>query len=194
MPAGGLRFAAACKGWRAPLLALLLLASGGPGADEKAGHADEVKAAFVLNIARFVEWPAGLMEGSGRGLQLCLYRNNPLGSAIRTIRGKRVAGRELSIKTVYSAPGEQACNILFVPRGELERFSGESEDGAGLPLLTITDLTEDGGESLRYPAVLVFLVREGKRMGFEINLDAVERSGLRFSSELLKLGRIVGTP
>jgi hypothetical protein len=176
-----------------PALAALLLAPA-LGADSSFDRTAEVKAAFILNIVRFVEWPADQFRNGDQRLRLCLYRSNPFGTAIDTIRDKRVAGRMLSVETVRTAAEEHACNILFVPPAELERFIRESNDSTGRPLLTIADLTAGQGGWPERGNILIALVRDGKRMGFEINLSAVQHSGLQISSELLKLGTIVEKP
>ena len=176
-----------------PALATLLLAPA-LWADSSFDRTDEVKVAFILNIARFVEWPAGQFRNGDQRLRLCIYRSNPFGSAIDTIRDKRVGGRMLRVETVRTAAEEHACNILFVPPDELGRFTRENEDSTDRPLLTITDLTTGQRAWSERRNILVALVREGKRMGVEINLSAVQHSGLQISSELLKLGRIVEKP
>jgi hypothetical protein len=114
-----------------------------------------------------------------------------LGAAIETIRGKRIHSRVLKIATVRSLGESSACNILFVPPAELSRYSRDPGLSTPRPLLTIADLTEDGAGSQERRNVLVALVREQRRIGFEIDLQAVRRRGLRMSSELLKLARIV---
>jgi len=155
-----------------------------------AQHTDEVKAAFILNIARFVEWPDEQLGGKKQSMQLCLYRRNSLGAAVGTIRGKQVAGRKLVIRTIDSAVEGRGCHILFIPPGELHRFGRERSGFAGRPLLTVTDLTTGWRGRSAHPDILIALVRDGAHMDFEINLGAVRRSGLQVSSELLKLGRV----
>jgi len=159
-----------------------------PGADELR----RVKAAFVLNIARFVAWPADAFAGNADALHLCLYRSNPLGSAIETIRGKKVGKRSLSVSTIRDIGRGRECQILFVPPAELGRFAG-GPPSATQPILTLTDATSDDAAARRRDnAVMVTLVRNGTRIGFEIDLPRVRRAGLRMSAELLKLARIVG--
>lgn len=173
------------------LLLLFVLGAGfvpGGVADPGSGEVRRVKAAFVLNIARFVTWPGDAFGGSGDPVRLCFYKDNPLGSAVETIRGKRVGKRSLAISTVDDPRAARACQILFVPAAELGRFPHELGSG-GAPILTMTDGT-DGAASRR--GIMLTLVRNKTRIGFEIDLALVRGAGLKMSAQLLKLARIVG--
>jgi hypothetical protein len=152
---------------------------------------DRVKAAFVLNIARFVSWPKEAPEHEGSPLQLCLYQNNPFGEAIRTIEGKIVNKRPLQISLIQSLAQSDSCRLLLIGPDEMPNFSEESQQAADRPLLTIADLTDTDPPPPHQPA-LVALVRNGARIGFEINLAKARRAGLQMSSNLLKLAKIVG--
>jgi hypothetical protein len=161
-----------------------------PGTDE----VRRVKAAFVLNITRFVSWPPDAFAGASDPLRLCFYRSNPLGSAIETIRGKKVRGRRLIITTVRNLAQGRECQVLFVPPDALERFSRERRPG-NEPILTLTDdTTGSAGTRADRRDIMLTLIRNGTRIGFEIDLALVRRCGLRMSAELLKLARIVDEP
>lgn len=157
-------------------------------------RAQKVKAAFVLNIARFVYWPDEAFEAHPDTIHLCLYRANPFGDAIESIRNKRVSGRRLDIRRIQPDSGLDKCNILFVPRQYRAEIpeQGPPQSSGPAALLTITDLTQEPEGATGSGNTLIALVRERNRIGFEIDLGKVRRSGLRMSSELLKLGNIVG--
>lgn len=178
------------------LLAPLILASTLVSVDCPAAtdSADlrRVKAAFVLNIARFVSWPADAFDRAGAPLSLCFYRSNPLGAAVATIRGKKVGRRRLDVSTIAALQEAGRCHVLFVPSAELARFA--SEGPTDRPLLTMTDRTDPDAAAPASRGIMVTLVRSGTRIGFEIDLGRVRGARLDMSAELLKLARIVGTP
>jgi hypothetical protein len=180
--------------WRF-FVAAVFLASLGPSlaeAETENARIDRVKAAFVLNIARFVTWPDEALEHQGDQLLLCLYRRNPWVGATETIEGKMVNGRALRINLVKSLAQSQPCNILLIGLDEIRHFDEESQHTAeDRPLLTIADLTDADLPPPRRHA-LVTLMRNGARIGFEINLAKARRVGLQMSSNLLKLAKIVG--
>jgi len=173
-----------------PFWSLLLALSvpGGAQADDSL-RAREVKAAFVLNIARFVYWTDDLFADHPAELRLCLYRDNPLGDALESIRHKKVDGRNLTTRQIPRLAAARGCNILFVPADQLENYRRDPAPTAPQPMLTITDVTHGSPDN---PGTHIILVRRGTRIGFDIDLNQVKQSGPRLSSELLKLGRIIG--
>jgi hypothetical protein len=171
-----------------------LLAAAWPalaGAETEAERVDRVKAAFILNIARFVTWPKEAAEKQDDPLLLCLYRSNPFGEAIRTIEGKAVNKRPLQISLIQSLAQSDPCRILLIGPDEMRHFREESRHAPNRPLLTIADLTDADPPPPPQPP-LVALVRNGARIGFEINLAKARKAGLQMSSKLLKLAKIVG--
>ncbi len=151
-----------------------------------------VKAAYVLNIARFVTWPPGVFEKKDSPCLLCLYRSNPLGRAIETIRGKQISARHLRVDTIDRLEESSNCSILFIPHMELSHFTAEVSGEIQRPLLTITDLTtEDVVTGISRRGVMVSMIREGARIALEVDLQQARNARLRISSQLLKLARIV---
>lgn len=146
----------------------------------------ELKAAFIFQIARFVEWPSPSAPPAGGPLRLCVLGGNPFGPALESIRGKKVGRRtmEISLLDMHADPRE--CSLLFITaqsEKHLERIAALSR-GAGI--LTISD-TQGFAER---GAMVNFFLENGK-IRFEINLGAARRAGLAISSQLLKLARIV---
>jgi hypothetical protein len=160
-------------------------------AEMESERIERVKAAFVLNIARFVSWPDEALEPRHGQLLLCLYRDGSLAAAVETIEGKMVNGRALQTSLVDSLAHSRTCNILLIGASEMQRFEEESRHAPDRPLLTIGDLT-DAAPPPPHRQALITLVRNGARIGFEINLAKARRAGLQMSSNLLKLAKIVG--
>jgi len=161
-------------------------------ADEDAERLKSVKAAFILNVARFVTWPPEVFEKEDTPYTLCLYRTNSLGSAIESIRGKRVSTRHLRVSTINKLEESLDCTILFIPLMEAPHFKAEVQSTFQRPLLTITDLTaKDAITGVSHKGVMVSMVREKARIGLEVDLQQTRNAGLQVSSQLLKLVRIV---
>jgi hypothetical protein len=152
---------------------------------------DRVKAAFVLNIARFVSWPADSHPYQSDTMQLCLYRDNPLRQAMTTIAGEEVGGRIIEIRRVQSLADSTSCSILLISPDQLPKFIGELPADFAKPMLTVADLTETNRPAESRRGILISLIRNGARIGFDINLERTRQTGLRMSSELLKLANIV---
>lgn len=153
---------------------------------------DNVKAAVVLNIARFVTWPADSQLYQSDKMQLCLYRANPLHDAAAGIAGEEVGGRTIEIRQIESLAASDSCSVLLIAASEVPGFIAELPPDFNRPLLTVVDLTEAGQPMHSRSGILISLVRNGARIGFDINLEKSRQAGLRMSSELLKLANIVG--
>jgi len=137
----------------------------------------QVKAAFLFNFLKFVEWPAA---GDGPWV-IGILGKDPFGGALdRTVQGKTVNGRAVEVRH-YNRPSEiKDCNILFLSRGDFEKTGAPMQPG----LLTV-------GEApgfLKAGGVINFYL-EDNRVHFEIRPEVARLSGLRVSSQLLKLGR-----
>jgi len=144
----------------------------------------ELKAAFIYQISRFVEWPPSPVAGAP--LRLCVFGGNTFGTALDTIRNKPVDERKMEVSLLDMNADIRECNMLFIAapaEKHLERIAALSR-GAGM--LTIGDTQ---GFAQR-GAMVNFFVENGK-IRFEINLEASRRAGLKISSQLLKLARIV---
>lgn len=172
--------------WRSRACALALLL-GWP----LVGAADaltevQVKAAYVFNFVKFVEWPAGAFATPQAPLVLCIASGDGLRGAFAAIDGKPAQGRLLQVRRGVKADEFKACHVLFVPESE-ERAAPEHLRRAGtLPLLTVGEhdgFAASGG-------VIGFVVRD-ERVQFEINPDAANRADLKVSSRLLQLATIV---
>ena len=147
----------------------------------------ELKAAFIYQIARFVEWPApNTTVNAGASLRLCVLGGNPFGPALDTIRGKPVNERKMEVSLLDMSADTGECNLLFVAAPAekyLERIIALSR---GRSMLIIGDTQ---GFSQR--GVMVNFFPEDGKIRFEINPAASRRAGFKISSQLLKLAHIV---
>jgi hypothetical protein len=140
-----------------------------------------VKAAYLLNFTRFVEWPAAAFQGNAP-FNICVARMNPFGPVLgATLSGETAAGRTLTPRIVQDDP--MSCQVLFVPRGVAA--AGYLRRVRMAPVLTVGEspnFTRQGG-------IVNFVLEDGK-VRFEINQEAATRSQLTISSRLLKLAKL----
>ncbi len=147
-----------------------------------------VKAAFLYNFAKFVEWPNGAFADQSSPLFLCILGRDPFGEALETIKGKRVMGREIVIKR-YEDVGDipaSGCNIVFISSSESKRLPSLLRTFEHLNVLTVSDM-----DGFARRGGIIGLITVKNKIRFEINVDAAERSHLRISSKLLRLSSIV---
>lgn len=143
-----------------------------------------VKAAFLYNFAKFTDWPAHAAEAP---LTMCIVGDSPVAAAlIEAVRNQRIGGHAIDARAIATDAPMHSCDVLFVSMSETRRSARALEVLKSLPILTVSDdkqFAQSGG--------VVELFVENGRMRFSINTDAADRAGLRLSSRLLSLARIV---
>jgi hypothetical protein len=171
------------------VLALLLLTCAtvrAPSAGAAGPSEYEVKAAFLYNFARFVEWPLDAPGVDGTFVVTVLGRD-PFGSVLDdTLRGKTIEGKRVVVRRVLRSEDVGRTQIVFISDSETERLPEILKRLDAAPVLTVGDMSqfaERGG-------VIRFKVDQ-ERIRLEINVAAAQRCRLRISSQLLKLARIV---
>ena len=162
--------------------------SGGVQATQHTLEAD-VKAAYLYNFTRYVEWPAEAEKGS-EPFRLCVLADPAIRNAIqRTVQGETVQGRPLVMVAPDTPRDGQQCQILYVGRSEQERAGQLLAAVRDQPVLTVGDFshfTERGG-------MIEFLLQDN-RVRFDVNLPRAQQSKLRVSSNLLRVARKVLEP
>ncbi len=145
-----------------------------------------VKAAFIYNFAKFVEWPDEAFQNSEDPIVLCILGKNPFDKATETIRGKFIRGRKLEIRFISKMEGLDKCHILFICRSEMDSLGQYLDVVKKTKILTVADMkgfSELGG--------IINFIKSGNKIKFKINVDAAKDAGLKISSKLLKLATIV---
>jgi hypothetical protein len=145
-----------------------------------------IKAAFLFNFTKFVEWPADAFKDDLSPINFCILGADPFGSALDTLKDKTIKGRPFKIKRVNRVDDNEACHILFISaseKGNLKQILHAIRNSNTLTIGEIEGFARMGG-------IINFIV-VNKKVHFEINPVAAERSGLKISSQLLKLAKIV---
>ena len=144
-----------------------------------------LKAAFLYNIAKFVEWPPAALSTSNTPMTVCVV-GDAFGTAIETVEGKQVQGHPLTVKQDPSVNAAKDCHLLFVSETELGKSAALLAAVKGGPVLTVCDsarCTERG--------FMVNLQLTDNKVGLEINMDTVQLAPIKISSQLMKLARLV---
>lgn len=165
------------------LLALLF-----PGVSWGAGPCENedsaARANTLVNVARFVEWPAGTFTSETEAVTIGVLGHNSLGEALEHLPGgKSINGRSIRVLSLTSPENATACHVLYVCPSETRHIPAVLGTIRGHPVLTV-------GESEGFAAQggMVNLVAANGEIRFEINRAAAQRAGLSLSSKLLQLG------
>ena len=146
----------------------------------------QVKAAFLFNFAKFVEWPAQAFQSPDSPIEICVLGPNPFGSLLdKAVEGKVVGNRKFVVRDIRDAQQANECHMVFVSAagGTLSQARlGEIKKCCVLTVGEAEDFIAGGG--------MINLRLESARVRVEINPDAAERARLRISSKLLSLAEI----
>lgn len=163
------------------LLALLPLSALAQGNLE-----NQVKAAFLYNFTKFVEWPVESAGTDGEML-VCVAGSEGFGQTMQqTLSGKTSRNRQLVSKLLNSPGDVKNCQVLFMAFSEPRQLREWVSAVAEQPVLTVGDaggFVDSGG-------MIQFVIVDGK-IRFDINQSATDRSQLKISSKLLSLARSV---
>lgn len=145
----------------------------------------QVKAAFLLNFPKFVQWPTAAFEDASSPIAICILGNDPFGATLdRLVEGETVNGRKLVVRRIHHAPAPGSCQVLFIGRSEPD--ASKVLAGVGPGVLTVGE-----GEDFLDQGGIVAFVIENRRVRFDINQAAAARASLVLSSRLLNVARSV---
>ena len=147
----------------------------------------QLKAVFLFNFVQFVEWPTNAHASKDSPIVLGIVGEDPFGAALdKTVRGEKVSGRPLEVRRIKEGDDLAACHLLFISSSARDRAGELLEQLQGRPVLTVGEtpgFAERGG-------VMNFVVAD-KKVRFEANPQTAARQGLKISSKLLQLARVV---
>jgi hypothetical protein len=168
---------------RATLLALLLLVAAPLLlADPLDEH--QVKAAFLYNFTKFVEWPADRLGGADPIVIGVYGRNRVCDELHDVVRERKVNGHDVLVKEVREIADAKSVHALYIGADEDDRVREVLPSIRGAGVLTV-------GETARFAQQggMIVFVREGDKLRFQINAESAEQSGLKIGSQLLRLAR-----
>ncbi len=168
------------------LLAGIMTVKTPAAADERMPREYEVKAAFVYNFTKFVEWPAASFANERAPFNICILGSNPFGKGFDPIRSKTVNNRAVVIRDIDDTGDAGGCQLVFVSSSEQPHMAAVLASLDKRSVLTVADMknfAQSGG-------MINFVLAENK-VRFNINTRASNRAGLKISSHLLKLAKTV---
>lgn len=171
----------------AMLLCVFSVAWRGAPAEPQAPAEYQVKAAFLYDFVKFVEWPAEALSNDRAPIIVGVLGKDPFGSMLDdVILGKAINGHRIQILHTNSVQDLKVCQIAFISSSEVKRLPKILAGLRGSSILTV-------GEADHFAQLggMIQFTLEGNKVRFAINVDAAERARLKVSSKLLSLATVV---
>lgn len=147
----------------------------------------EVKAGFLYHFGWFVDWPAAMVQGREHAFIIGVLGASPFGDVLDAVmQGKAIRERPVVIQYYQQAEEALSCHILFISAAEEPRLPAILAVLEGVSVLTVSDMerfAERGG--------MIALRIVDRKVHFDINVAATERAGLKLSSQLLRLAKVI---
>jgi hypothetical protein len=144
-----------------------------------------VKAAFLLNFTRFVEWPPAAFAGPEAPMEVCILGKDPFGRILDDVaEGESVRGHRLVVRRIAQLPTGKTCQTLFIATDVPNVRQTLSELSSGT-------LTIGEGKGFLKEGGMIALEVENGRVRFDISQAAAETADLKVSSSLLQIARAV---
>ena len=165
-----------------PLLALALVANAFAA---EVRRPEEVKAAFLYNFTRFVEWPSAAFEKPDSPLIIAVAGNETIAVELqRMVRGESVHGHPLQVRYLRRASDFESAHVLYIDPVTGSRFDDLLGAARGRPILVVGErdgFLQDGG-------MIQFIT--GRTISLRINLRQAREAGLAISSQLLRIAEL----
>jgi hypothetical protein len=177
------------------LIAMLGMTLNAASAGAQAGNASDsseylIKAGFIYNFAKFVDWPANSFSQGDSPIVIGVLGTDPFGNVLdRIVEDKKIGSRGFVVRRFKwgkDLKDLKECKILFVSASEKAHIDEIVQSVKGLPILTVGEtpsFAERGG--------IIRFTLEDNRVRFEVNVDAARQAELNISSRLLTLAKII---
>ncbi|MEK8015696.1 MAG: YfiR family protein [Candidatus Parabeggiatoa sp.] len=146
----------------------------------------QVKAVYLFNFSKFINWPASAFDNSRTPIRICVLGKNPFEDFDRLVKGKKVQKRRITVEHLSDYRQANRCHILFVSKSEKGNQAAILAYTQQYPILTVSDIRNfvvRGG-------MIQFYIR-GRKVRFMIDPDTVQEAGIRASANLLRVAKIV---
>jgi hypothetical protein len=165
----------------------ILVTVGNERAHSQAISADQVKAAYLYNFAKFVEWPQETFPDATAPIHFCLLNDPSIGSELsQIVKDKRISGRSIVVVPIQTGEQGRSCQILFISTAQNWQVEHILKVLQGASVLTVGETTgfvEQGG--------IVNFVVQDDQVHFQVNHRAATQSRLRMSARLLSVAKRV---
>ena len=143
---------------------------------------DRIKAAYIYNFAKFTDFPVH----EDKTMRLCVLGRDDLNGALQSLNRRMAQGREIVVRKELAPEQVKDCAMVFVGEADVRLLSLAARQLATTPVLLISDSVQAVNQGAH-----LSLIFSDDRVEFDVNLLQLQKSGIRVSSQMLKLARQV---
>lgn len=169
--------------WRAFVASLLMPLSVAAGEEPEVSKEYQVKAAYLFNFVKYVEWPADRFANAESPIVVGVLGRNPFATEFdRIVENRTVNGRAVRLRELRTPDEAGQVHLLFVPAGEEMLFGDVAGSLQSVAVVTV-------GESDRFTTLagMITFTRAADKVRFSINLATADHARIKISAQLLKL-------
>lgn len=150
----------------------------------------DLKAAFVFNFVRFIEWPPQALPPGHEPIVIGILGENPFGEALDAIvKGETINGHAVAVRRMQLRDDLTKCSVLYICRSETSHLGAVLDVVKAHPVVTVSDI-----DRFAYRGGMIGLVMEQGRVKIQINLDSAMAGQLTISAKLLRPALVIRTP
>jgi hypothetical protein len=151
----------------------------------------DLKAAFLFNMAQFVDWPTNVFSSTNSAFVIGIMGNsNPFGKVLDgLVKNEKISGHPMEIKQCRSLSELQSCQIVFITAAESSHLREILRWLDDKPILTVSDMDDFAGRG-----GMIYFYRAQNKIRLRINMRPVREAKLTISSKLLRLAEVMGQP
>jgi hypothetical protein len=143
----------------------------------------DVEAAYLYQFGNFVQWPSKSGADRPKAFTICVLGQDPFGTVLEdTVRGSKMNGLPMAAKRIAYVRDTAGCQIVFISLSQQDQLAANLIALRGQPILTVSDIPDFAARGGMIQFVMI-----DNRVRFEIGLPSAQASGLKLSSQLLKV-------
>jgi hypothetical protein len=175
------------------VLLCFAVAGVGPALADRPTSEYEVKAAFLYNFIKFIEWPekdkeTPIVIGVLADDDPFFDRAASVNYLDQAVEGKTINNRKVVIKRSGRISNLKDCHLVFISESERKRIKDILSSLNGSNILTVSEV-----ENFCQQGGMINFIMPAEKVRFEINAEAAGKSGLKISSKLLNVATIIST-
>ena len=185
-----LRLALACVFAAVPYAVRPAVISDAAAADPKPPSEYFVKALYLYNFTKFVQWPGDYAVGKNPEINICVTGKDPFGNELTNIEKASTATLKLNVLRGVSESQFTSCHVLFIGASEESRIDAILAKTAGQPILTVSEVknfAERGGNIGFVNVEQAVGLFSKEKLKLEVNRKAATGSHLKIDANLLQI-------